>query len=455
MTRRLIKVSAAVFMLLAGTGLRAQVYNGGLIDKTIALIGNEMIMLSQLENEIQMMMAQGITPERNTRCDVLENMMAQKLFLNQARLDSLTVKEDQVEMELQSRISNVMAQLGGEKATEEFFKKSIYKLREDWREVLREQSLTQQMQQKVMQSAGSMTPSEVERFYKKTDKDSLPIISTQYKLSQIVLYPTKEQAEMDVKEQLLEFRERILKGEKFSTLASLYSEDPSSAARGGELRMASKDVYWPAFSDAAMALKPGQISQIVQTPDGFHLIQMIEKEGNLINVRHILLKPKYTSEDRQKAFKILDSLKQKIEADSISFELAARFYSQDMKSAVNGGQMSDENTGSIYFEKDQLKPMDYNLLKDMKEGDISEPFESNDNEGRVGNTIYKIIRLDKILPSHTATFKDDFLVIQNLADSQKQMDAIEKFIKDKQEITYIRIDDLFKNCRFSREGWIK
>ena len=311
------------------------------------------------------------------------------------------------------------------------------------------------MQQKVMQSAGSMTPSEVERFYKKTDKDSLPIISTQYKLSQIVLYPTKEQAEMEVKERLLEFRERILKGEKFSSLASLYSEDPSSAARGGELRMASKDVYWPAFSDAAMALKPGQISQIVQTPDGFHLIQMIEKEGNLINVRHILLKPKYTSEDRQKAFKILDSLKRKIEADSISFELAARFYSQDMKSAVNGGQMSDENTGSIYFEKDQLKPMDYNLLKDMKEGDISEPFESNDNEGRVGNTIYKIIRLDKILPSHTATFKDDFLVIQNLADSRKQMDAIEKFIKDKQEITYIRIDDLFKNCRFSREGWIK
>lgn len=454
MSKQVFK-ALAVLMLLWSTGLNAQVYNDGLIDKTIALVGNEMIMLSQLENEIQMMMAQGMTPDRNSRCEVLENMLAQKLFLNQARLDSLTVREDNVELELQSRLSGVMAQLGGEKATEDFFKKSIFKLKQDWREALREQSLTQQMQQNVMMGAGSMTPSEVERFYKKTDKDSLPIISTQYKLSQIVLYPVKEQAELAVKERLLEFRERILKGEKFSTLATLYSEDPGSAGRGGELRMAPKEMYWPAFSDAAVALKPGQISQIVQTPDGFHLIQMIEKEGNLINVRHILLKPKYTAADREKAFKTLDSLRNKIVTDSIPFELVARFYSQDIKSAVNGGQMSDENTGSIYFEKDQLKPMDYNALKDMKEGEISEPFESNDNEGRTGNTIYKIIRLDKILPSHTATFEDDFVVVQNLANSQKQLEAIEKFIKDKQAVTYIRIDDLFKNCQFSREGWIK
>lgn len=320
---------------------------------------------------------------------------------------------------------------------------------------MREQSLTQQMQQTVMQGAGSTTPSQVERFYKKTDKDSLPIISTQYKISQIAIYPNKKDAGLVVREQLLSFRDRILKGEKFSTLASLYSEDPGSSIRGGELRMASKNIYWPAFGDAAMALKEGQISQIVETPDGYHIIQMIEKSGDMFNARHILLKPKYTSADREKAFKTLDSIKHKISVDSITFEMAARFYSYDPKSAVNGGQMSDENTGSTYFEKDQLKPMDFAMLKDMEIGGISEPFESLDNEGRGGNTIYKIIRLDKIIPSHTASFKDDYVVIQNVANNQLQQDAIGKFIKEKQATTYIRIDDLFKNCNFEREGWFK
>lgn len=453
---RIIKllVFVCMFTLIASPDLNAQKYDKGLIDKTIAIIGGEAIMLSQLESEIQMMMAQGVTSDRNLRCEVLENMLVQKLFLNQARLDSLNVKEDQVEATLEERISNVMTQLGGEKQTVDYFKKPIYKIKQDWREALREQSLTQQMQQKVMQSAGTMTPAQVEKFYKKIDKDSLPIISTQYKYSQIALYPSKENAVLAVKERLLEFRNRVMNGEKFSTLASLYSEDPGSAPRGGELRMASKNIYWPAFSDAAVVLKPGQISQIVETPDGFHIIQMIEKDGDMFNARHILLKPQFTSADRDKAFKTLDSLKAKIQSDSITFEKAARYYSQDAKTATNGGQVVDENSGSTFFEKDQLKPIDYSILKDMKEGDISEPFESVDNEGR-GNTIYKIIRFDKVVPSHTASYKNDFLIVQNLANNSQQKKAIDKFIKEKQAITYIRIDDMFKNCPFEREGWIK
>lgn len=442
-----------LLILLSGK-VDAQKYSNGLIDKTIALIGGESITLYQVEGEIQMMMAQGVSSDRNLRCQVLENLLTQKLFLNQAKLDSLNVKDDWVEMELEDRISNVMTQLGGEKETEEYFKKPLYKIKQDWREILREQSLTQQMQQKVMQDAGSATPDQVEKFYKKTNKDSLPIISTQYKFSQIVLYPSKEDATLAVKEKLLDFRERILKGEKFSTLASLYSQDPGSAARGGELRMASKNTYWPAFSDAAMALKEGQISQIVETPDGFHLLQMIKKDGDMFNVRHILLKPQYTSEDRNIAFNKLDSLKAKILADSVTFELAARYYSQDPKTSVNGGQVSDENSGSTFFDKDQLKPQDYNVIKGMKVGDISDPFESLDNEGR-GKTIYKIIRFDKIVPSHTATFKDDFTVIQNLANRKLQDTAIDKFITEKQAITFIRIDDLYKGCEFERPGWIK
>ncbi len=433
----------------------AQKYENGLIDKVVALIGNEMIMLSQLEGEIQMMEAQGIAADRNARCATLERMLAQKLFLNQARLDSLSVNEDYVEMDLQQRLAEVTTQLGGEKATEDYFKMPLHKLKADWRDMLREQNLVQKMQQEIMGKAGSMTPSQVERFYKKTDKDSLPIISTQYKLSQIVLYPDKKEASMRVRERLLSFRERILQGERFSTLASLYSEDPGSAVRGGELRMASKNIYWPAFADGAIALKEGQISQIIETPDGFHIIQMIERNGDMFNARHILLKPQYTSDDRTKAFKTLDSVRTQIVSDSLDFALAARFYSQDMRSAVSGGKMTDENTGAIVFEKDQLKPMDYSVLKNMEIGDISEPFESLDNEGRAGNVIYKIIKLDEIIPSHTATYKDDFMVIQNIANNKLQMDAIEKFIKDKMEITYIKLDDLFKNCNFEREGWIK
>lgn len=452
---KIIKSIAVALFVVFGHAMYAQTYQGGLIDKTIATVGNEVITISQLESEVQMMMAQGMYSDRsNIRCEILENMLVQKLFLVQARLDSLNVNLDQVESELSSRIDNAIATLGGEKAAEDYFKKPLHKLRADWREVLSDQSLTQQMQQKVMSSAGSMTPSDVEKFYKKIDKDSLPIISTQYKLSQIVKYPVKEKAAMVAKEKLLEFRNRILKGEKFSTLATIYSQDPGSAVRGGELRMAPKSMYWPAFSDAAVALKPGQISQIVETPDGFHIIQMIEKDGDMFNARHILLKPEYTSEDRQKAFTTLDSLKSLIVADSLSFEMAARIHSQDPKSAVSGGLMADENTGSIYFEKDQLKPADYAVLKDMKIGDISAPFESLDNEGR-GQTIYKVVKLEEIVESHVANLKQDFSVVQNIANNRKQMDAVDAFIKEKQKKNLIIIDDMFKKCDFEREGWFK
>ena len=452
---KIIKSIVFGLSLIFGQVVYAQSYSGGLIDKTIALIGNEIITLSQLEAEVQMMMAQGMASDRsNIRCEILENILTQKLFLTQARLDSLVVNLEQVEMELQSRIDNAMASLGGEKAVEDYFKKPLHKLKNDWREILSDQTLTQQMQQNVMKSAGSMTPSDVEKFYKKVDKDSLPIISTQYKLSQIVLYPVKEQAALAVKEKLLELRNRILNGEKFSTLATLYSQDPGSAGRGGELRMAPKSMYWPAFSDAAVALKPGQVSQIVETPDGFHLIQMIEKSGDMFNARHILIKPQYTSADRNKAFKTLDSLKSKILSDSLTFDMAARIHSQDPKSAVSGGLMADENTGSIYFEKDQLKPADYAVLKDMQPGDISVPIESLDNEGR-GQTIYKILKLEKIVPSHIADIKEDFAIIQNIANNKMQMDAIDAFVKEKQKGTLIIIDDMFKKCEFERSGWIK
>ena len=218
--------------------------------------------------------------------------------------------------------------------------------------------------------------------------------------------------------------------------------------------MAPKAMYWPAFSDAAVSLKEGQISQIVETPDGFHLIQMIEKNGDMFNARHILLKPKFTTAEQERCFTRLDSIRTAILTDTMTFERAARMFSQDPKSYLNGGQMVDENTGSTFFEKDTLKPSDYAVLKDMKIGDISAPFESQDNEGR-GQTIFKIIRLEEIIPSHTADVDRDFVVVQNFAQNIKQQEALKKFVEEKQKTTFIRIDEMFRDCPFESKGWIK
>jgi peptidyl-prolyl cis-trans isomerase SurA len=193
----------------------------------------------------------------------------------------------------------------------------------------------------------------------------------------------------------------------------------------------------------------------VETPDGFHIIQLIEREGDMFNARHILLRPKYTQEDQDKAFKTLDSLRTEIQNKAVTFELAARFYSEDPATRTNGGQMSDPNTGSSYFEVDQIKPQDYAAIRDLQEGEISEPIASLDNEGRDGNLVYKIVCLDKIVPAHTATFENDYTELLGVVRNAKQMEAINKFIDDKIESTYITIDPLFKDCEFSRAGWAK
>lgn len=431
----------------------AQKYSNGLIDKSIAVVGNEMIMLSQLEEEVQMMRASGMKSDRNLRCELLESMMVSKLFLMQARLDSLSINNDMVESEMRNRVDQIRTQLGGDDEVEKYFGKPLYKLRQEWRESLQEQSLTQQMQGKIAGDIPELSPYDVEKYVESCDKEDLPVVPIKYQLSQICIYPDREAANLAVKERLLAIRERILNGEKFSTLARIYSQDPGSARRGGELGMASKSIFWTAFSDAAMSLKPGIVSQIVETPDGFHIIEVLEKKGDMFNARHILLKPEYTVDDRNAAFHTLDSLRTELLADNISFDLAARFYSEDPSTRTNGGQMSDPNTGSSYFEIDQLKPQDYYAIKDLKVGEISEPIESLDNEGRNGNTVYKIIKVDKILPAHTATFTNDYDLLLSQAKQEASTKAIDNFINAKIASTYIVIDPLFKDCAFDRDGW--
>ena len=449
----IMKVVAALLLLSLNVSLYAQKYGDGLIDKTVAVVGNEMISLSQLEQEVQMMRAQGMASDRNMRCELLEQMMESKLFLMQARLDSLSVNNDIVEGELRNRLDMIRSQLGGDEEVEEYFGKPLYKLRQEWRRSLEDMSLTQQMQSKIMSDIPEITPYDVQQYIDSTDAEDLPMVPVKYQLSQICIYPDREAANLAVKERLLAIRERIINGEKFSTLARIYSQDPGSARRGGELGMASKSIFWPAFSDAAMALKPGIVSQIVETPDGFHIIEVLEKKGDMFNARHILMKPEYTADDRENAFRVLDSLKTELANGAVTFELAARFYSEDPATKTNGGQMSDPNTGSSYFEIDQLKPQDYAAIKDLKEGGISEPVESLDNEGRSGNTVYKIIKVDRIIPAHTASFSEDYDLMLSQVKQEKSVEAIDAFINEKIATTYIVIDPLFEDCVFNRDGW--
>lgn len=453
--KNIFKLAAVAATLMLPISGFAQKYGNGLIDKTIAVVGNEMISLSELEQEILYMRMQGMYSDKNMRCEQLEKMLENKLFLMQARVDSLSVNQEMVASTLSQRIDAMRTQLGGDENVEKTYGKPLYKLRQEWKQQMEDMSLTQQMQQQISSQVPELTPHDVKEYLAETDPADLPMVPIKYLLSQICIYPDREAANLAVKEKLLGIRERIMNGEKFSTLARIYSEDPGSARKGGELGLASKSIFWPAFSDAAMSLKPGVISQIVETPDGFHIIEVLEKKGDMFNARHILIKPSYTDEDRQKAFKTLDSLKTEIQNNAVTFQMAARFYSQDAQTKTNGGQMADPYTGSSYFEIDQLKPEDYAAIKDLKEGEISEPVQSTDNEGRNGNTVYKIIKVDKIIPAHTASFDNDYSELLEEARSKKQEAAIDQFINGKIKTTYIIIDPLFKNCDFSREGWNK
>lgn len=450
MKNKLLKLAAAVALSgLTVLSAQAQKYRG-VVDKSVAIVGNEMISLSDIEAQVQAMRAQGMPADR---CQILENMMQSKLFVAQARVDSLTVNQDQANSQLEQYVAEMLTRAGGEDELVKYLGKPLYKLRQEWRTQIEEQTLAQQEQQEIAGKIPELTPYDVKQFLDTADVASLPVVPIKYQMSQICVYPDREAAALAVKERLLAIRERIIGGERFATLARLYSEDPGSARKGGELGMASKSIFWPAFSDAAMALKPGTISQIVETPDGFHIIEVLEKKGDMFNARHILIKPSYTMADQEKAFHRLDSLRTAIIDSTITFEAAARFFSEDPATRTNGGQMADPNTGSAYFEIDQLKPQDYAAVQDLQPGEISEPIASLDNEGRDGNLVYKIVRLDKIVPAHTATFESDYTELLGLVRNQKTVEAIGKFLDDKIDTSYIIIDPLFGDCEFSRQGW--
>ncbi|MDR0414334.1 MAG: peptidylprolyl isomerase [Prevotellaceae bacterium] len=422
------------------------------LDKVLAVVGNEALLESDVEVELMQLRAQGQQVDGDVRCSVFEQLLLQKLLLTQAKLDSLKENDMMVMQEVEQRIRIITAQLGSTQELEKYFGKPLFRIKEEWTEQMRERSLTQQMQMNIV-SAVLITPRDVEVFYKSLPRDSFPMVPDQYVIQQIAKYPPSgSEVRFQVRERLLELRERVMNGDNFRSLAVMYSEDLASARRGGELGMRLREELTKPFADAAFALKPGQVSQIVETEFGFHIIQMIEKRDEMANVRHILIRPTFSTETQQEASRLLDSVAALIRSDSISFERGVVLYSEDKNTRLSGGYVVNQQTLSIRFEKDQLIPNDYYVLRDMKEGELSTPFESKDNSG---HDIFKIIKLKEFIPSHRANFEQDYMVIHDIAKNRKQQATFDAWVDKHVQSAYIFIEPDMCHCNFNRKEWVR
>lgn len=423
------------------------------IDRVVCKVGDKIILQSDIENQVLQFMAQGMGTREDLRCEVLNELMVQKLLLTQAEIDSIEVGLNQVESELSRRLNYFIRQIGSQQKLEEFYNKSILEIKEDFRPLIEEQIKTQMMQGNIV-SGIDASPKDVKKFYNDLDKDSIPMINAKYEIQQICVYPPKNtDARNESREKLLEIRQRIIDGERFSTLAVLYSEDPGSARRGGELGFRTRDELDPAFSKAAFSLSDdGGISRIVESEFGFHIIQLIAREGEQVNVRHILIVPKIKTEQKVIARNKLDSISELIRLDSIKFERAAIKFSEDEVSRLNKGYMLNPNTTSNQFELEELIREEYNVIKDLKIGELSEPFESKDSKGK---TVFKIVKISKIIEAHKANLKEDYEMIKNMSISINQQETFLNWLKEKKAKTYIYIDKSVLDCDFLKDGWLK
>jgi peptidyl-prolyl cis-trans isomerase SurA len=337
-------------------------------------------------------------------------------------VDSLEVNEVQVEAELDRRLGTFIQQFGSQEKLEQYYGKTLTEIKDELRDVVGEQMLAQQVQQSIVADV-TVTPSEIRSFYRSIPKDSLPLIKTEYKIAEIVkMPPVNIEEKLRVKEQLLDLRKRILKGESFSTLAVLYSQDPGSASKGGELGFYGRGQLYHEFKAVAYKLKEGEISNVVETEAGYHIIQLIERKGDYVNVRHILLIPKVSPSDLLKARTLLDSVAQLIRADSITFERAVELYS-DGEDKNSGGLLINPYTGSTTFEAEQLEPQVSFVIEKMEVGDISNPVPMKTEKQK---DAYRIIKLLEKTQPHRANLKTDYPRIQEWALADKKGKAIDK-----------------------------
>jgi len=415
------------------------------IDRVVGVVGDFHILQSDIEQDYMQWKMSGNYIGPDARCVIYNSFIERKLLMAQAKIDSIEVGPDMVEMQMESRLDYFISQFGSEEEMEDYFSKSIFDIKDDLREAISEQILTDQVRQSIVEDV-STTPSDVKSFYRSLDPDSIPYINTEVELAQIIAYPQySEEAVFMLKERLLELRKRVQEGEDFGTLAILYSEAPE-AARRGEIGFMMRTQLDKAYADAAWALKPGQVSKIIESSFGFHIIQMIERRGDRANTRHILMNPKADANAKQKAIYKLDSLKTVVEADSISFGWAAKRYSEDSKTSVNGGLLVNPQNQASTFELDQLPTKDYYNIRNMQVKDLSEPYESTDHNHKL---CYKLLYLKTRTEPHRANLKQDYMLLQNMALMYKNNEVVKAWYEEKKMSTYIRKDPAYSNCEAS------
>ncbi len=435
-------------ILLISSILCAYAQGGGTrVDGIVAVSGKSIIMRSDLEKHFNDYTAQFKTVENPDEiyCTILENLVYNKLMVHQAELDSIEITDEEVDYRLNSRIQYFLQQTGGDvKYIENYFHKSMTEIKKEMREMMYEQALIEQVQSTITGSI-PITPSEVNQFASKIDPDSMPIVSTTYQFGEIVKIPPVSDEEVAaVKERLNSYRERILRGEKIGGLARLYSDDPGSASKGGDLGFVERGTLYPEFEAAAFNLKSGEVSQIVKTQAGYHIIQLIERRGESIRVAHILIQPKPSTEEQVNAIMYLDSVRQVIIDNKLSLDEAAKKYSEGT-TRLNGGMVVNPYNSSLTFDRQSLDDATYTTLSKLIPGEYSEcvPFVNDD-----GVMAYRLLYLKERVSEHKANIVEDYDMIKNAALEQKKYEAMEKWVKEKVKVTNIKIAEQYKYCPF-------
>jgi peptidyl-prolyl cis-trans isomerase SurA len=442
-------------ILAVGLALPAkpQTANDSVVDGVVAVVGANVILRSDIENQYLQYRAQGSIQgsSEKVRCQILEGLLFQKLLYHQAQIDSVKITESQVDGEMDHRMRMFIGQIGSPEKLEEYYQKSISEIKDELRDIIKEQMMVEQSQEKITKDV-NITPSEVKAYLKKLPKDSIPDISSEIEVGMIMKTPVIGDAEKQACiDRLKSFKDRILKkGDDFSTLAVLYSEDPGSAKKGGELGMFKRGDMRIEFEAAAFKLKPGEISDIVETEDGFHLIQMIERKGEYINVRHILLQPKVSLASMVQAKNTLDSVGNLIDLKKVTFAEAVVMFSDD-PTKNNGGLIINPATGTSKFDPKDLDPKIFFVIDKLKVGDISAPVLYKTERGKEQ---YRLYYLKTRTTPHKANIQDDYARIHQMALEEKKMDVMGKWVKERIVKTYIKIDEEYQGCTFQRE-WIK
>lgn len=447
MIKRLI--IPVLLIVLISSVIQVKAQNEKTIDEIVALVGSHPVYWSDVEAQFAQARAQGVTGDPFTlRCQIFENLVFQKLLVYQAETDSLVVTDEQVNSELDRRLRYYIQQFGSQQKLEEFYDKSIEEFKNELREPLKLELLSQQAQAKIVDNV-KITPNETKDYFNGLKQDSIPLIPTEYEIGQIVKNPVVGPDQLkEAREKLAALRARIQKGEKFATLAVLYSEDPGSASKGGELGLFSRGSMAPEFEAAAFNLKnKNDISEIIKTKFGYHLLQLIERKGDFVNVRHILIIPKVSPDDLVVAAAKLDSVADKIRNDSLTFEKAALMYSDD-PGKVNGGLIQSQSSGNTRLAADELDPKVFFIIDKMNPGEVSNsvPYTTED-----GTQAYRVLYLKLRTEPHKANMKDDYNKIQQWALDDKKQKVISKWVETKSKTAYIRLGDRFRNCDFKNK----